>query len=288
MTGVRELRAPVAYFGGKSRLAAQLVRLLPEHRHYVEPFCGSLSVLLAKAPSTLETVNDLDGALMTFWRVLRDRGPELEAVCALTPHSRAEYEACRLDETAVAGLEDLEVARRVWVQLTQGRGGSLRATGWRYNESPRGVSSAMPRRLDGYRSRLAPVATRLAQVSLEARPALEVIDAYGRHDGVLLFVDPPYLGSVRGSTSAYRHEMKSPAEHAELLEACMAAKAAVMVCGYTSPLYERALVGWSRVELDAATAQGGAYSPRREVVWSNRPLVDQPTLDEALGGQVAR
>ena len=54
-----------------------IAALLPAHRHYVEPYCGSLSVLLAKPPSNHETVNDLDCRLITFWRVLRDRPDDL-------------------------------------------------------------------------------------------------------------------------------------------------------------------------------------------------------------------
>lgn len=42
----------------------------------------------------METVNDLDGDLISFWRVLRDRPADLARVCALTPHARAEFEAC--------------------------------------------------------------------------------------------------------------------------------------------------------------------------------------------------
>ena len=59
----------------------------------------------------METVNDLDGDLMNFWRVLRDRPAELERACALTPHSRAEYLACYEPAT-----DDLERARRIWSQ----------------------------------------------------------------------------------------------------------------------------------------------------------------------------
>src|SRR5690606_7708278 len=84
----RGLRPPFVYFGGKQKLAATIAGLLPEHTHYVEPFAGSLAVLLAKTPTRLETVNDLDGDLILFWRVLRDRPEDLARVYALTPHSR--------------------------------------------------------------------------------------------------------------------------------------------------------------------------------------------------------
>ena len=64
---------PFAYFGGKTRIADQIVAALPPHRSYVEPFAGSCAVLLAKPRARIETVNDLDRELVTFWRVLRDR-----------------------------------------------------------------------------------------------------------------------------------------------------------------------------------------------------------------------
>ena len=70
-------RPPFAYFGGKTRLAPLIAAAMPSHEHYVEPFGGSLAVLLAKPRSRMETVNDLDGDLMTFWRVLRDQPDEL-------------------------------------------------------------------------------------------------------------------------------------------------------------------------------------------------------------------
>lgn len=61
-------RPPFAYFGGKTILAPRIADLLPPHRHYVEPFAGSLAVLLAKAPSVMETVNDLDHSVVAFCR----------------------------------------------------------------------------------------------------------------------------------------------------------------------------------------------------------------------------
>src|SRR6266540_1363749 len=69
-TGLSTVRSapPFAYYGGKTTLADRIVQALPAHRHYVEPFAGSLAVLPAKPPALFETVNDLDQQVMTFWR----------------------------------------------------------------------------------------------------------------------------------------------------------------------------------------------------------------------------
>lgn len=263
----------MGYFGSKVRAAARIVDLLPDHDGYVEPFCGSLAVLLAKPPRAgrFETVNDLDQDLMTFWRVLREQPEELERACTLTPHSRAEYAACW---PITAPVDDLERARRVWVKLAQGRGGQLRPTGWRYHEQTHGRNSSMPTTLAGYVGRFASVAERLRRVSLECLPALEVIDRYGQDPSTLLYVDPPYLMSTRSRT-AYRHELHTDAEHRDLAGALSSVKGAVVLSGYHSELYDELYAGWHVVELSAFTGQangGRVGGDRVEVLWSNRQL----------------
>ena len=268
------LSPPVPYFGGKQRIAPRIADLLPKHEHYVEPYCGGLSVLLAKRPSKIETINDLDGDVIAFWRVLRDQPEDLIRVCTLTPHARAELQACR-DRT---GVTDLERARRVWVSLTQGRTGTLLSTGWRFHADPAGTSLGMTAYLRGYLARMEPAAERLFGVSIECRPALEVIEAYGKHPGVLLYVDPPYLGSTR-TGRGYQVEMPTEADHADMLDALLTVPAVVVLSGYASPLYEQALAGWERVELAASTGQGSVWKERTEVLWSNRELNTHPRLN---------
>ncbi|MDO3067642.1 DNA adenine methylase [Mycobacteroides abscessus] len=261
------LRPPFAYFGGKQRVAAPIAALLPDHTHYVEPYAGGLSVLLAKKPSRLETVNDLDGDIVHFWRMLRDRPEELARVCSLTPHSRAERTGAmnRPDR-----LDDLERARRIWVCLAEGRTGTLRPTGWRF-DSADFANTSMPRRLDGYVRRMEAVASRLRSVSLECRPGLEVITAYGKGRRTVMYVDPPYIGDVRERN--YRNEMLSADEHRELANALHTCTATVVLSGYASTLYDKDLYAdWYRTQLSTATSQGGVYKGRTEVLWSNRPL----------------
>ncbi|MEU0078643.1 DNA adenine methylase [Micromonospora tulbaghiae] len=275
------MRPPFPYAGAKGTLAERIVSLLPEHVHYVEPFAGSLAVLLAKPRVKMETINDLDHDLVTFWRVLRERPEDLARVCQLTPHSRAEYGLCR----KTSGGDELEVARRVWVLLTQGRGGTLGSlTGWRHFVVPRGSSIGMPGYLDGYVERMAAAAERLHAVSLECMPALDLIVKYGADPDVLLYVDPPYLGSTRAVL--YRHEMKTDGEHRELAEALRGCRASVVLSGYASPLYDEDLyAGWYRVCLPTMTGNGSdGAKARTEVLWSNRMLGTQGAFDFASLG----
>lgn len=278
---------PLQYFGGKTLLAPRIAALFPTHGHYVEPFAGSLAVLLAKQPSPMETANDLSGDLVHFWRTLRDRPDELVRVCALTPHSRAEHQ---LSYQRGPWLDDLERARRVWVCLTQGRGGTLQPTGFRHYVRPAG-GFGLPAYLDGYVARMEAVTQRLHRVTLEDRPALDLVDRYGREPDVLLYVDPPYLGSSRSRgedprvhSGRYAEEMLDEQSHRDLADALLACRASVVLSGYPSPLYDALFAGWDRVEFTAGTGQSarGEWSTRTEVVWSNRPI-SQPSLFDDHG-----
>jgi DNA adenine methylase len=271
------VKSPVPYFGSKMTIAPWIASLLPDHGHYVEPFAGGLSVLLAKPRSRMETVSDLDAELMTFWRVLRDRPTELLRACMLTPHARAEL-AATWDPTE----DELELARRIWCRLAQGRSGTLRNTGWRHYIDPAGSATSMPGYLEAYADRLAAAAERLHGVSLEALPALEVISRYGSRAGVLLYVDPPYLGSTRGWGNNYRHELKTADEHRQLAAALVDCKATVVLSGYDSPLYADLYDGWHRYEQATSTGNGKGDKARTEVLWANRPLGDQLDLFAAV------
>jgi len=266
------LKPPFAYYGGKMTLAPQIAQLLPAHDHYVEPFAGSLAVLLAKEPSQAETVNDLDGDLVNFWKVLRDQPEALERLAALTPYSRAEYEISK----SLDGATDLERARRILVRLNQGRSNSMQPHGWR---SGRKGSPSMGHQFKNRAARITPTAERIAAVVIENRDAIEMIRDYGREPSVCVYADPPYLGSTRASN--YRHEMLEDDLHVKLADALRNCKASVVLSGYASPLYEELYPGWHRMELKAPTALSGRAA-ENEVLWSNVPLGIQQAFDFGL------
>lgn len=87
------LRAPFPWFGGKSRAAPLVWEAFDEVANYVEPFGGSLAVLLANPnPPRVETVNDKDCYLANFWRAVH-ADPEGVAHHADWPVNEADLHA---------------------------------------------------------------------------------------------------------------------------------------------------------------------------------------------------
>jgi len=79
------LKAPFPYFGGKSAVADIVWKALGDCGHYIEPFCGSAAVLLARPGFQphihVETVNDADGHIANVWRALQADPDEVAKWC---------------------------------------------------------------------------------------------------------------------------------------------------------------------------------------------------------------
>jgi DNA adenine methylase len=87
------LKAPFPWFGGKSRAASLIWEGFGDVSNYVEPFAGSLAVLLARPTAPrVETVNDVDHYLANFWRAL-SQAPKEVARHADNPVSEVDLHA---------------------------------------------------------------------------------------------------------------------------------------------------------------------------------------------------
>lgn len=78
-------KAPFPYFGSKAKIAYTVWQALGDCGHYIEPFCGSCAVLLARPnfdpQRHVETVNDADGHIANVWRSLQQDPDEVAKWC---------------------------------------------------------------------------------------------------------------------------------------------------------------------------------------------------------------
>lgn len=249
---------PLQYYGGKGQLARRLLPFvdvgLPR---YCEPYCGGASVFFAKTPVPHEVLNDLDGAVVNFFRQLREHGPALAEMLAATPYSRAEFVA------ALAVGRDASPLLSAWatfVKANQGFAGEAKTAG-NWGRSMRVCSGvAMAMEVSHWRSRvlrLAAQAERLSRAYIECRDAVDCL-TYWDTPATLHYVDPPYVAAtrVKGSRGAYRHEMTDE-DHRRLLACLVDLKGAVVLSGYRSPLYDEALAGWRRIDIPTACHAAG-------------------------------
>ena len=93
-------KTPFPWFGGKSDAAPLVWEALGDVSHYVEPFAGSLAVLMRRPHACnrtyySETVNDLDGLLVNAWRSMQ-MAPDAMADAASWPVSEADLHARHL------------------------------------------------------------------------------------------------------------------------------------------------------------------------------------------------
>ena len=179
--------SPLNWFGGKSKLAAQIVRHFPSHLTYVEPFGGSAAVLFAKQPSKVEVYNDIDRELVNFFRVVRDpeRCAKLRAAAEDTPYARSEFELAKQPCD-----EPVEAARRFLVRRRMSFGGNGEDWCYSVQTSRRGMAAAIRRWRWGVES-LPGIHHRLKSVQIECGDWRGVLRRFDGAD-TLFFLDPPY------------------------------------------------------------------------------------------------
>jgi len=183
------MKSPLNYLGGKSRLADHIAaRIPPDHTCYCEPFCGAAWILFRKEPSKVEVINDMDGELVTFWRVVQNHLEEFLRYFRFAIVSREIFELEQKKDPST--LTDIQRAVRYFYLQKNGFGG--RTSGRTF-----GTGATSPPRLNltTIEERLLEVHWRLAKVTVEHLDACHCIRRYDRPTTVF-YVDPPYYGTA--------------------------------------------------------------------------------------------
>lgn len=265
---MKPTRPALRYYGGKWRLAPWIISYFPDHQNYVEPCGGAASVLLQKPRSPLETYNDLDGNVVNFFRVLRDRPDELIHKIRLTPWAREEYQ---LHREPVPGGDQVERARRFWVGCSMSISSSpFTASGMRLAKNIDTASNGLSSWLYVDLSHLYEVTDRLRGVQIENKEYSDIVREYD-HPETLFYVDPPYVGGTRAKSREYQIEF-TDTDHAEAAALLRQAEGYVIVSGYACDLYAELYEahGWERADRVAQTNGG----QRVESLWLSPRTVE--------------
>lgn len=265
-----KMKAILKYPGAKNRIADWIISYIPKHTVYVELFAGSLAVLLNKERSHIETVNDIDGDIVNFFRVLRDYPDELKLAIELTPFARDEYKNA-FQETE----KPLEKARRFCVRCWQGFGNSqLYQNGFKSGQQTRSPNPA--RTWAELPEVMMQAAERLKGVQIENLPAEELIKRYNTKD-VFFYVDPPYVPGVRKGY-LYKYEMDREA-HESFLRTVAGHPGRFMISGYENDLYNDYLSGWRKAYKNTVAEAG---NKRTEVLWMNYSIDGQMDINDFI------
>lgn len=186
------MKTPLTYYGGKQKLAATILALIPAHRVYVEPFAGGAAIYFAKNPSKCEVLNDTNGELVNFYQVAQQDFPALQREIEASPHSRALH---RHAEVVFNNPDMFDRVKRAWAiwMLANTSYGSMLDASYGYDRKGQ-CGKNLANKREAFTSELA---ERLRHTQIESADALRVIGSRDTAE-TFFYCDPPYVGSLQG------------------------------------------------------------------------------------------
>ncbi len=286
-----KVKAIAPWFGSKRNLAPEIVREFGPHRAYWEPFCGSMSVLLAKEPCMMETVNDLHGDLINLARCIQHHqaGPRLYRRLRRTWMDEGLYDQCQ--DTIDAG----DVSAIVDGQINEDRAFAYFVASWLGRNGTSGVARSRVGKAfcvrytkngghgaTRFRSAIESIPAwrrRMRGVTILRRDALKLLERIEDADGVVIYIDSPYIFKK----ARYEHDFSEEDHHRQAGLLGRFKRTRVVVSYYDHPLLETLYRGWTvrRFEVSKAMAhqaKRGTNTTRAvECLLINGPsLVEKP------------
>ena len=195
------MKPPLTYYGGKQLLSKLIVSLIPKHNIYCEPFFGGGAVFFAKPPSNIEVVNDNNGELINFYRVLKSDFKKLEKEIRCTLHSREYHQAAKIVLGYPHLFDNVKRAWAIWTLANESYASKLNGC-WGYNKKVNKSARQLYSKRNFFTNEFA---KRLEMVQIENNDALKVINIWDNKDA-FFYCDPPYINTNQGHYKGYSEE----------------------------------------------------------------------------------
>ncbi len=166
---------------GKKRLAARLVKLIPPHKVYVEPFAGSAAVFFEKDPADAEVIGDADPEIASAFKAIKTlTDDELDTLRKKNWIGQERTFKQLIDARPRNKVEKLYR----FLYLSHFSYGKLR--GKSYNHNADGVEARTIERIELHRDRIRAATVRHAHYA-------DLVKEFDGKD-TFFFLDPPYPG----------------------------------------------------------------------------------------------
>lgn len=174
----------IPWMGGKRRLADRLIPLFPPHECYVEVFAGGAALyFLRPQGAPVEVLNDINGDLVTLYRVVQNHLEEFVRQFKWALSSRQIFEWQKMTRTET--LTDIQRAARFFYLQHHAFAGKV--TGQSF-----GTATTAPAiNLLRIEENLSAAWQRLSGTYVENLPWLECAERYDRAH-TFHYMDPPY------------------------------------------------------------------------------------------------
>lgn len=221
-------KPPISYYGGKQIMLKHILPLIPPHELYLEGCAGGAALFFAKEPSNIEVLNDINGEVVNFYKVLQSKLTELRKLVKQTLHCYQSYQDTLVIYKNPHLFSEVQRAWAFWVACNQSFASKLKS-GWGYdktdsNKTARVVCNKKDKILneDFYLERL-------SRVSIENR---EVIHVMKSRDTINAFhyIDPPYPRSSQGHYQGFRMS-----DFLEIIDLVPALRGKVLISSYDYP-----------------------------------------------------
>lgn len=223
------MKPPLTYYGGKQNLLNEILPIIPKHRLYCEPFFGGGAVFFAKEPSEVEVINDSNGELINFYRVIKNQYKKINKEIKITLHSREYHQAAKIVLGYPHLFNEVKRAWAIWTLANQSFASLLGGT-WRCDL----ISNSSAKRLNNKRINFTKeYAKRLELTQIENRNALDVIKLWDSEDA-FFYCDPPYYNADMGHYRGYTEQ-----DFENLLELLSKIKGRFLLSSYPSELIEK-------------------------------------------------
>lgn len=187
--------------GGKSKLAEDIVAIMPKHKAYIEVFGGGLWVLFNKPVTRPEIINDINSELINFWRVVQNKYEEFREKCKYLIPSRELFVEYKAQD--ISHLSEIDRAVRFFYINRTCFGGDMNNPRFGSSNSRRSNLCTIT---DDFEKFMHPIHKRLKDVYIENLDWEDLIKKYDvrenikENQSVLFYLDPPYV-----ETYGYEH-----------------------------------------------------------------------------------